>query len=67
MNPFLLFAAGGPERWISQLLQPEVLVVIAVLAPVFMSEIGDIFRAVIKHRERMAKIERGIDPDARPR
>ena len=62
---FLAIANDGPFQWFHSLLQPEVLpFVVAIIAVV-----GGITVAVVKtivyHRERMAKIEHGIDPDAK--
>ena len=59
--------------WYEFLAKPENIPVIAILA-VFsvgavlfiMGTLAQIVKTVVKHRERMAKIEQGIDPDADP-
>jgi len=55
------------------LTDPSNLPVIAILAgcsvgaiAVIMGTLASIVKIVVRHRERMAKIEQGIDPDADP-
>ena len=59
--------------WYQFLTNPANLPVIAILAgcsvgvvAVIMGTLASIVKIVVKHRERMAKIEQGIDPDADP-
>jgi Trk-type K+ transport system membrane component len=64
MYPLALFADSMPS-WLEQLLEPQR---ISLLIPVVAIAGGigyAIVVAVIRHRERMAKIEQGIDPDAK--
>jgi hypothetical protein len=62
---FLVIADEGQFQWFHSLLQPEILpFVIAIIAVVGGISIA-ILKAVMHHRERMAKIEHGIDPDAK--
>ncbi len=48
----------------SQVLQPEVLVFLVPISAIFVGGILGVTKLLIKHRERIALIERGIDPDA---
>jgi hypothetical protein len=48
----------------TEILQPEVLLALALPVAIVMGGIVGIATLVIQHRERMAKIEHGIDPDA---
>jgi hypothetical protein len=59
--------------WYEFLAKPGNLPVIAILAvfsvgavAVVMGTLTQIVKIVVRHRERMAKIEQGIDPDAHP-
>ena len=62
---FLAIVNEEPSQWLHSLLQPEVLpFVVAIIAVAGGISIA-IAKAVMHHRERMAKIEHGIDPDAK--
>jgi hypothetical protein len=50
--------------WWGQLLRPEVLGSLVPVAAIFMVTVIVITKLVIRHRERMAMIEQGMDPDA---
>ena len=56
--------------WLQMFLKPDVLpFVVAIVAIVCGCTVGAISlvtKLVIAHRERMAKIQQGIDPDAPP-
>jgi hypothetical protein len=62
-----LFAQTESLTWLDRLLRPEVLgpgigaVAIVAAAAVIITVV------IVRHRERMARIERGIDPDEKPR
>ena len=62
-----LFAQTESLNWLDRVLRPEVLgpgvgaVAIVAVAAVVIAVV------IVRHRERMAKIERGIDPDDKPR
>ena len=65
MPHLLLFAES--LNWLDRVLRPEVLgpgigaVAIVAVASVLITIV------IVRHRERMAKIERGIDPDEKTR
>lgn len=59
MQPAVVFADA-----LSQLTQPYVLPFLVAAIAVVGGMVVAITKAVIRHRERMAKIEHGIDPDA---
>jgi hypothetical protein len=65
MNHFVLLAISTDSpRWLELIAQPEVLV-FAIPIVAIIGGIGySIATAIIRHRERMAKIQQGIDPDA---
>jgi hypothetical protein len=58
-----LFAQAESFNWLDRFLRPEVLgpgigaVAIVAVAAVVITVV------IVRHREKMAKIERGIDPD----
>ena len=62
-----LFAQAESSNWLDRVMRPEVLgpgvgaVAIVATAAVIITIV------IIRHRERMAKIERGIDPDEKSR
>jgi hypothetical protein len=66
MNIPALLADDGLFNWLSQVLQPESLLALALVVAVLMGGLIGIANLWFQHRERMAKIEHGIDPDAKP-
>jgi hypothetical protein len=62
-----IFAQAESFNWLDRFLRPEVLgpgiggVAILAVAAVVITVV------IVRHRERMAKIERGIDPDEKTR
>jgi hypothetical protein len=66
MNHLFLLADGSPD-WFRELLQPNVLPLLIPICAVVGGITYAIVSAIIRHRERMAKIEHGIDPDANPK
>jgi hypothetical protein len=63
MNSLPLLAQGSPG-WLQDLLQPHVMpflvAIVAIIGGISLCAV----KAIIRHRERIAKIENGIDPDA---
>jgi hypothetical protein len=51
---------------VHQLLQPEIVWVLIPLAAILLGGVLSVTRSLIRHRERMAKIGMGIDPDYEP-
>ena len=51
---------------VHQLLQPEIVWVLIPLAVILLVGVLKVTHSVIEHRERMAKIGMGIDPDYQP-
>ena len=62
---FLVIADDEPFQWFHSLLQPQVLPFVVAIVAVAGGIAIAIAKAVMHHRERMAKIEHGIDPDAK--
>ena len=62
----LLAASSDVPGWLELLTRPEVLVFCIPILAIVGGIAYKITTAVIAHRERMAKIQQGIDPDARP-
>ena len=58
--------AGEPNDWLHTIANPQVLIfcipIVAIAGGIALA----ITKAIIAHRERMAKIQQGIDPDAKP-
>lgn len=66
MGHFVFFAASADvPGWLELLTRPEVLVFCIPLTAIVGGIAYKITTAIITHRERMAKIQQGIDPDAR--
>jgi hypothetical protein len=66
MGHFVLFAASSDvPGWLELLVRPEVLVFCIPITAIVGGIGYKITTAIIAHRERMAKIHQGIDPDAR--
>jgi hypothetical protein len=51
---------------VHQILQPEIVWVLIPLAAILLGGVLSVTHSFIRHRERMAKIGMGIDPDDRP-
>ncbi len=67
MGHFIFFAASSDvPGWLELLSRPEVLVFCIPLTAIVGGIAYKITTAVIVHRERMAKIQQGIDPDGKP-
>jgi hypothetical protein len=64
MHALLLLADESPQ-WFRDLLQPYVLPFLVAIVAISGGVIIAAIKAIICHRERMAKIEHGIDPDAK--
>lgn len=64
MSYLTLFADGDLPKWLARFADPDI--ILAITFPVC-ALIGTVWvvTLIIRHRERMAKIEHGIDPDAR--
>ncbi|HTQ39079.1 MAG TPA: hypothetical protein VMJ32_08620 [Pirellulales bacterium] len=62
MNHLFLLADEAPF-W-SRILQPDILALMVPISAIVLGITYSIVLAIIRHRERMAKIEHGIDPDA---
>jgi len=65
MKSLLFFAESSPQ-WFEELLGPHVLPFVVAIIAVAGGMTVAAMKAVFRHRERMAKIEHGIDPDATP-
>ncbi len=63
MSILSLVAEGSPQ-WFQDLLQPHVMPFLVAIVAVIGGISLAVVKAIIRHRERMAKIEHGIDPDA---
>jgi hypothetical protein len=61
---FLLVLADETPGWVRQLLQPDILALAVPLAVIIGGITYSVVHSIMRHRERMAKIEHGIDPDA---
>ena len=51
---------------VNQLLQPEIVWVLIPLSVILLVGVLKVTHSIIQHRERMARIGMGIDPDDRP-
>ncbi len=67
MTNLLLLAAEAaePQDWLHTIVKPEILVFVIPIVAILGGISFAIIKAVIAHRERMAKIQHGIDPDAK--
>jgi hypothetical protein len=66
-NPLLLLAEVSPAPGIIELiLRPETLVFLIPIAAIVGGIAYKITTAIIAHRERMARIEHGLDPSEPP-
>ena len=61
---YLSLLADASPQWFRDLLQPNVMALMVPLVAIVGGITYPIVKAMIRHRERMAKIEHGIDPDA---
>jgi hypothetical protein len=59
-----LLAADDAPRWLELLTRPEVLIfgipIVAIVGGIALA----ITKSILRHRERIVKIQHGIDPDA---
>jgi hypothetical protein len=55
-----------PQDWLHTILQPNVLIFLVPIVAISGGIAVAITKSIIAHRERMAKIQHGIDPDAKP-
>ena len=66
IGPALLGQAQS-SSWLQMILKPEVLpfavAIVAIVCGCTVGAITAVTKLVIAHRERMAKIQQGIDPD----
>jgi hypothetical protein len=66
VTSLLLLAQGAePQDWLHTIIKPEVLVFFIPIVAIAGGIALAITKAIIAHRERMAKIQQGIDPDAK--
>lgn len=66
MGHFILLAASSDAPgWLELLMRPEVLVFCIPITAIVGGIGYKITTEIIAHRERMAKIQQGIDPDER--
>ena len=61
----LLFLAESSPQWFQELLGPHVLPFVVAIVSVVGGLAISALVLYFRHRERMAKIEHGIDPDAK--
>ncbi len=66
MNLIMAQVAGSPNWWPSFLNHPETLVFAIPIIGILVGGILAIAKLLIRHRERMAMIERGMHPDHSP-
>ncbi len=65
MNFSLLLAQVADGRaWFERVLEPDVLIMLVPIVFLVLAFGYKMTQSIIVHRERMAKIEQGIDPDA---
>jgi ABC-type enterobactin transport system permease subunit len=65
--PDILFAQAARESSVLEMiLRPETLVFMIPITAIVGGVAFAITKAIIAHRERMARIQQGIDPDERP-
>jgi hypothetical protein len=66
MSYFLLAAETvDAPGWLKTIARPDVLVFLIPITAIAGGIAFAITKAIIAHRERMAKIQQGIDPDAK--
>lgn len=63
MNALSLLADDTP-RWLELVFRPDTLIFMVPIVGIIDGVAISITSAVIRHRERMAKIQNGMDPDA---
>ena len=66
MNILTLLADEAPS-WLTEIAKPEVLGLVAPIVVVIGGVILALAFGIMRHRERIAKIEHGIDPDTKPK
>jgi hypothetical protein len=65
--PVVLGEVAGGGSFVELILRPETLVFLIPITAIIGGIAYKITTAIIAHRERMAKIEHGIDPNEPPR
>jgi hypothetical protein len=66
VSHLLLFAQESePHDWLHTIAQPNVLVMFIPMIAIAGGIVFAITKAIISHRERISKIQQGIDPDAK--
>ena len=60
---FPLIAQQAEPRWLELLSHPEVLIFLLPIVAILVGGIIAITKTLIRHRERMAMIERGMNPN----
>ena len=63
---YSLFAQQVEPRWLELLTRPEALIFLIPISAILVGGIISITKKLIRHRERMAMIERGMNPDYPP-
>jgi hypothetical protein len=61
---YSLFAQHVEPRWLEFLEHPETLIFLIPIVGILVGGIITITKTMIRHRERMAMIERGMHPDS---
>ena len=64
MGTLTLLADDAPA-WFREIIQPDTLALIIPICVIIGGVILALAFAIMRHRERIAKIEHGIDPDAK--
>ena len=62
-----IVALSDTSQLIRRLTSPETLFLLIPIVAIIMVGLVAITKLVLRHRERIAKIEMGIDPDAPPK
>jgi hypothetical protein len=66
MNSLAILAdVADSPRWLELITRPQVVVFVVPIVAIVCGIAYKTVNAIMRHRERMAKIEHGIDPDAR--
>jgi hypothetical protein len=63
---YLLLAQKAEPYWLQLFSRPEALVFLIPIVAILVGGIISITKKLIRHRERMAMIERGMHPDYPP-
>ena len=62
---FLAIVNDEPSQWFQSILRPEMMPFVVGIVAIAGGMSIAAAKAIMRHRERMAKIEHGIDPDAK--